>query len=371
MIMKTKNYLLIAISFLFIANTYGQIGANAGNINKTFGIDPSEKVTYTTAVASCDTIDSFDVQTVPTGVTWDGNYFWVADTSFIYKISATGVFIDSIANPTPTTISMRGGGLAFDGSNLWYVEEDTAQLYKINPATGAVVQQYNLPSYGQSDPNGFGLTWDGQNLWHSQYDSPMIYKINSANGQAIDSLTLTGDIMGIAWLNGSLFGTSPNSQMIYRINSNTGAFEDSTAWCVPFALGLTSDGSNLWSVSGTESIFGVPTGGKHRNYKMISNITSSTDEISAEVYGGQFSLNNFPNPFNFDTKIVVSLPKNGVAELKIYDSSGRKVSTLLNEFRDQGIYEFLFDASSLKPGLYLYTVRMDGIYITKKMTLFR
>ena len=80
---------------------------------------------------------------------------------------------------------------------------------------------------------------------------------------------------------------------------------------------------------------------------------------------------NFPNPFNPKTHIKFSLANKGHVSLKIFNSLGEEVKTLINDFKDAGNYEAVFDASKLPSGVYIYSLRVDGYTSSKKMLLLK
>jgi len=85
-----------------------------------------------------------------------------------------------------------------------------------------------------------------------------------------------------------------------------------------------------------------------------------------------FSLSqNYPNPFNPSTTIKFSLPKSGSVALKIYNSLGKEVETLVNEDMGAGNYEVTYDASRLNSGIYFYRISANGFTDTKKMMLVK
>ncbi len=62
---------------------------------------------------------------------------------------------------------------------------------------------------------------------------------------------------------------------------------------------------------------------------------------------------NYPNPFNPSTKISFTLSENGMTALKIYNSLGQEIKTLLNSELEAGkIYNVDFEASGLPSGIY-------------------
>ncbi|MBS1517576.1 MAG: T9SS type A sorting domain-containing protein [Bacteroidetes bacterium] len=84
----------------------------------------------------------------------------------------------------------------------------------------------------------------------------------------------------------------------------------------------------------------------------------------------KFQLNqNYPNPFNPSTKIAYSIPVSGNISIKIYDLTGKEVKTLVNEFKNAGIYSIEFNGSGLSSGVYFYTLNVKEIYQIKKNDL--
>src|SRR5574338_464392 len=80
---------------------------------------------------------------------------------------------------------------------------------------------------------------------------------------------------------------------------------------------------------------------------------------------------NFPNPFNPVTKIAYEIPRNEFVKLKVYNSLGEEVITLVDENRSPGRYEIEFDGSSLTSGIYLYRIDAGGFLESHKMILLK
>lgn len=78
---------------------------------------------------------------------------------------------------------------------------------------------------------------------------------------------------------------------------------------------------------------------------------------------------NYPNPFNPSTSINFRLPENGFVTLKIYSSSGKEISSLVNKNLDAGEYSVNFDADrlSLESGVYFYKIIAGQFTDSKKM----
>lgn len=80
---------------------------------------------------------------------------------------------------------------------------------------------------------------------------------------------------------------------------------------------------------------------------------------------------NYPNPFNPSTTIKFSVPKDGNVSLKVYDTKGQLVRTLVNQRVIAGNYSADFDAVGLASGIYFYSMETPGFKETKKMILIK
>ena len=86
----------------------------------------------------------------------------------------------------------------------------------------------------------------------------------------------------------------------------------------------------------------------------------------------EYSLSqNYPNPFNPATTIQYSIPESGNVKLKIYNSLGEEVVTLVNDYKEAGTHEVNFDASKLNSGIYYYKIQLNNFSEAKKMMLLK
>ena len=119
-----------------------------------------------------------------------------------------------------------------------------------------------------------------------------------------------------------------------------------------------------------------PVGGSVFLYRLkqidIDGKYEYSDEIEVEIIPDEFALyQNFPNPFNPNTKIGYQLPQETIVIIKIYDILGAEVITLLNEQKEPGIYEVDFNAQHLPSGTYIYRIVADNFVKTKKMVMMK
>lgn len=83
-----------------------------------------------------------------------------------------------------------------------------------------------------------------------------------------------------------------------------------------------------------------------------TNYVTGVDEFTTSIKS--FKLyQNYPNPFNPSTNISFILSEAGKTSLKIYNSLGQEIKTLVNSYLEAGkIYSINFDASDLPSGIY-------------------
>lgn len=79
----------------------------------------------------------------------------------------------------------------------------------------------------------------------------------------------------------------------------------------------------------------------------------------------------YPNPFNPITRIKYALKDDGKVTLKIFNSLGEEISTLVSELKSAGNYEAEFNASTLPSGVYIYSIQMNNFFESKKMILIK
>ena len=94
-------------------------------------------------------------------------------------------------------------------------------------------------------------------------------------------------------------------------------------------------------------------------------------EVIIGVPNSLLLVQNYPNPFNPTTTISFDLPVAGNVSLKVFNTSGKEVATLVNETRSAGYYSVNFNASNLSSGVYYYRLEANGISKVMKMALVK
>jgi hypothetical protein len=101
--------------------------------------------------------------------------------------------------------------------------------------------------------------------------------------------------------------------------------------------------------------------------------TTSVTIIDSESFEPKeyFLFQNYPNPFNPSTTISYQLPEAEFVTVKIFDTIGNEVKTIVKENKSAGVHEVNFDASQLSSGIYLYRIDAGTFHQSKKMLLVK
>ncbi len=203
-------------------------------------------------------------------------------------------------------------------------------------------------------------------------------------------------------------GSWPDTLYCWKDSSYTWNFlfqdmDGDTLFTLPGDIGVP--GMQLMSGSGVGEVTAVVTG-QTTDTGWFTALISVKDEHGAQgslqftVYVDyitgvepnpvptEFVLEqNYPNPFNPVTKIKFTIPaspksspkERTFVQLIVYDLLGREAAVLVNEEKQPGVYEEVFDGSNLPSGVYLYRLTAgdpstgsgQGFSDTKKLVLLK
>ncbi len=103
-----------------------------------------------------------------------------------------------------------------------------------------------------------------------------------------------------------------------------------------------------------------------------SQLTPTGVPPAADGLPEEFALGqNFPNPFNPTTTIPFSLKTRCFVTLRLFDSLGREVATLLQGNLDAGRHTLTVDASTLPSGVYFYSLEAGPFTALRKAALVK
>ena len=87
-------------------------------------------------------------------------------------------------------------------------------------------------------------------------------------------------------------------------------------------------------------------------------------QIAEKTY--EYGISNYPNPYNPTTTINYQIKEMGNVNITVFDALGRTVKVLVNDIKQPGEYNILFDGSNLSNGVYYYRMQAGNFVETKK-----
>ena len=219
-----------------------------------------------------------------------------------------------------------------NGKNYgWRIMEGT---HCFNPQIGCDQTGLELPihEYDHSDEGGYSIT-GGYVYYGSDADE--------LTGKYVYGDFVTGNIWALFYNDGEVV-----NERIFNTNYSISTFGVDLAGSLYFAS--YSNG---------------------RIYKITGTPVTRTGSITPPL---EFQLNqNYPNPFNPTTTISFSLAKKSHAKLEVFDSTGSKISTLVNSELPGGSFDFTWNGENYSSGVYMYRLLTDYHNFSKKMVLIK
>ena len=278
----------------------------------------------------------------PDGVTWTK--------------SQSNPVLDTGSSGSWDSLELRSPFVILDGDlyRMWYTGSNgSAQQFGYATSTDGVIwtKHAGNPIMGR----GVGGSWD--DVWMA---SPRVIM----NGSSYEMLYSAFDGSNV------------------RIGYATS--EDGLAWTKFDGNPVLSQGSfGAWdsnflfvgTVILSESTYEMWYGGFNGGIWKIGYATSILGQVSVQSSENPietFNLSqNFPNPFNPETKIEYTLAKPGEAILTIYNIHGGQVARFVNGKQNAGNYEVSWNASGMASGIYFYRLQAGEFVQTRKMVLLK
>jgi hypothetical protein len=160
-------------------------------------------------------------------------------------------------------------------------------------------------------------------------------------------------------------------QIIGTIVDSTFGYPSAYSWQIP--VNLVADTSYKIIIVSIKDSTIIDT--SDASFSIIA--PSGIEIVNSELPNEYNLFQNYPNPFNPSTKIRYSLPFASNVTIRIYNSLGENITTLVDNYQLPGNYEVDWNATQLATGIYFYSLEAipsDGNQIyhsVKKMILLK
>jgi hypothetical protein len=118
--------------------------------------------------------------------------------------------------------------------------------------------------------------------------------------------------------------------------------------------------------------------GNYRNlyFDNLTWVDAEQEAAEEEVLGGFSLSDNYPNPFNPDTRIDYLVPRRCHVKLEIFNVLGQRIATLVDQPQERGTYQLTWNGrdergDEVASGVYFYKLEAEDFTQSKKMILMR
>lgn len=328
--------------------------ANPGLIRTATGI---------TGVGATQTLAGLDIRPA-TNSLYTLGYNATAQTYTLYNLNAvTGAA--TAVNAAPTALALGTGKVGFDFNptvDRIRVTSGNRGNFRLNPVDGTVAATDTQLAYATGDANAAAIPNIGASAYTNSvvgaaatatvlYNYDLSLNIlttqNPPNNGTLNTVGATGITVNTTTPNVDLDIYSPPAgpNTAYLV-ANTGTSANTSLYTV----NLTNGATTLVGAIG----FGLAA----RDITVAGTlgvVTAARDR--ADLASG---FNLYPNPANSSAHFAFALANASRVELAVFDALGRRVATPVAALLSSGAHELPLQANSLKPGLYLVRLLVEG-----------
>lgn len=253
---------------------------------------------------------------------------------------------------------------------MWFVVPVSAQptifISKDTVETGtSVLVDFKVKDFVDIQSMQFSVNWDPSVL---QFD--IVANLGALPDYAPTSFgTFSADLgkLTTLWLDNQLLGVTLDDNtvifsLVFTVTGEPDSFSDVSITGDPTAIEFSDFDGNVLPVI-------------IENGMIIVFSTSSSSPNDLSYLNGSNELftlfQNEPNPFGNQSVIRFDLKSSSEVEFSVQSVDGRLIYAIINYFQE-GENSIVLDADKLHgPGTYLYTIKINEYFKTRKMVLIR
>ncbi len=274
------------------------------------------------------------------------------------------------------------GGATWNSTNMMSEYQNLIDVYFFSADTGIIVggkNGFSKISYTTDGGNNWQTVFTSNEVstwhWKISFPSRMIGYVSIEGGNGTNSRVAKTIDGGLTWQLLPL--NYPNDIDATGI----GFINDTVGWVGCWYPGvdyMTTDGGMTWSL--------YPLDPSFNRFRRVSATTAyicgesvwkynipldtTTLVIPKEKPGYQLEQNS-PNPFTDKTAITYIIPEKGFVTLKVFDSGGRTVKTMVKEIQEAGTYTYIVELPNLASANFYCKLSVNGNKKVIKMIMIK
>jgi hypothetical protein len=207
--------------------------------------------------------------------------------------------------------------------------------------------------------NAGGFLWTG-----TEGD---IYFVNAGNPGALNGWYILNSVGGdyLEITAGTKAGSSSNGAGTNKLSNSTAVYKQFSV-CMNYTSGTADSATIEIQIANSAGTTNAST------YAIVDDLSFGTcTPMGVEDINSNVTLEAaYPNPASTTCNIIFSIPSSANVNVSIYDLSGRKIlSALENTVLSDGRYKVPVDVTKLANGVYAYTITVDGVPYTQKLVV--
>jgi hypothetical protein len=166
-------------------------------------------------------------------IAFDGTFIWVTCSGKITVLRTDGTLRANIPTNSPN------GGIAFDGTNIWFVNYYNNTVTKRRASTQVLLGTFSVGSTPQD------VAFDGKNIWVTNWDSDNVTKIRPTDGVLLGTFSVGSHPTGITFDGENIWVANTFGNSVMKLRPSDGAVLDTITVGVN-PVHLVFDGHNVW-----------------------------------------------------------------------------------------------------------------------------
>lgn len=289
----------------------------------------------------------------------------------VYMFDTLGTYLGVYADASDGLDNVRG--IAFFNNHLFIC---------VSPTTGKAVKEFSGPhtfvrdfvNYAGLDPFDIHFLPDGRALVADlgTTDQIALVDTNGSYLRQVISANFPEQIQNDPILPGDFLTAGFSSNNIRDFDTTGTIYR---TWSLTYARGvyrlgnghlLGSNSTAVYMIDSATGALTIKRNGQGRYFELYAISQPGTSEEHSKFNIQNSTFEAYPNPFNNSTTIKYNVSTAGKVSIKLYNSAGKLVSTLLDDYKTGGCYTLKVTKAKLGIASGIYFVKYQDITNTSE-----